>query len=154
MKKIIPPDIHRTSSFSIHVMYFVPTLLNLKYIETLDLMHNSASEFDLYMNDLEEIKNEIYTLKYAHYLCSLLLKIKNKSVSDNCNEPQYTDLMAPYSIAEKDLYPWLVPKYSTFYKFECCFGSNYTPITSNNYLFVENSPSKKSKLEFLLNNNP
>ncbi|OMJ28940.1 hypothetical protein AYI69_g1563 [Smittium culicis] len=151
MKKGMPPDMHLISAFSIHVMYFAPVLLNYNFIEPSDLTRNSSSEIEVFMNDLEEIKDKIFGLKYAHNLCSLLLKTKSKSVSDNCNDPQYTDLMVPYSITENDLYPWLVPKYSTFYKFECCFGSNYTPLTSKNYLFVENNPNKKSQLDYLLN---
>ncbi|OMJ16217.1 hypothetical protein AYI69_g7913 [Smittium culicis] len=150
----MPPDVHIISAFSIHVMYFAPVLLNYKFIEPSDLTHNSTSEFEIYMNDLVKAQDEICTLKYAHYLCSLLLKTKSKSVSENCNDPQYTDLMVPYSITENDLYPWLVPKYSTFYKFECCFESNYTPITSKSYLFLENNANKKIKLDYLLNNNP
>ncbi|OMJ16449.1 hypothetical protein AYI70_g6597 [Smittium culicis] len=119
-----------------------------------EIPHDFISDFDIYLNDLNSIKNDVSAIRYIHHLCTLLLEVKQKYVAEKYSHDQYISFMRPYSISANDLYPWLVPKYLTFFKFVCCFNSNYTPISLKKYLFISNNLNKKAKLEYLVNDAP
>ncbi|OMJ28293.1 hypothetical protein AYI69_g2238 [Smittium culicis] len=66
-----------------------------------------------------------------------LLKIKNAEfIKYDCLPLHLADQMAPYSISQNDLYPWIVPKYSSFCKFVCCFSANFSSVLTADYLFL------------------
>ncbi|OMJ21050.1 hypothetical protein AYI70_g3708 [Smittium culicis] len=64
-------------------------------------------------------------------------------------------MMKKFAISDVDLYPWIVPRYSSFYKFHCCFEGNSVSIDINEYLFHTNSDEPtKSKVNNNSSNNP
>ncbi|OMJ18739.1 hypothetical protein AYI70_g5181 [Smittium culicis] len=42
--------------------------------------------------------------------------------------------MKEFSISENDVYPWIVPKYLGFFKFDCCLLSNCSMINVDEYI--------------------
>ncbi|OLY80275.1 hypothetical protein AYI68_g5628 [Smittium mucronatum] len=89
--------------------------------------------------------------QYLHDLIARILALKQQvflkyplqssaDCSTTINSSKWTkttlDEMKKYSITGCDLYPWIVPKYSGFFKFPCCLASNYTAIDVIEYLNI------------------
>ncbi|OMJ13664.1 hypothetical protein AYI70_g8359 [Smittium culicis] len=93
------------------------------------------------INDID-IKDFVENTKYLpiSYLTEVFAKnvkiVKNSEQFINeSTRNQLNYQMSLYSISENDLYPWIIPKYSSLTKFDCCFSSNYTSINPFEYLF-------------------
>ncbi|OMJ27100.1 hypothetical protein AYI69_g3478 [Smittium culicis] len=96
------------------------------------------------VTDINEIFNKDFleNTKYLpiSYLTDVFTKnvliIKNsEQLIDESTRTQLADQMSLYSISENDVYPWIIPKYSSLTKFDCCFSSNFTSINPIEYLF-------------------
>ncbi|OMJ28294.1 hypothetical protein AYI69_g2239 [Smittium culicis] len=67
-----------------------------------------------------------------------LLSIKNIEFFNHKNVPADLSIkMAMFSISKGDMHPWIVPKYSSFCKFICCFPGNYSTVVAAEYLFFQ-----------------
>ncbi|OMJ16445.1 hypothetical protein AYI70_g5844 [Smittium culicis] len=150
-------NVHYTydmSTVTIWVFVCPAILLNYKFIKNINPENPFISDFDVMLKQIKLLKKDILTLEYIYYLIKRLGFLKTKHLSENPSECQYIDLLKIYSIDENDLYPWLIPKYSTFLKFECCFESNYTTIDLKDYLFLSDyrhGLDKRGKIDFLIN---
>ncbi|OMJ18105.1 hypothetical protein AYI70_g5550 [Smittium culicis] len=67
-----------------------------------------------------------------------LFSIKTAEFLNHKNFPADLSVkMAIFSISEGDMHPWIIPKYSSFCKFTCCFSGNYSTVDTAEYLFFQ-----------------
>ncbi|OMJ09848.1 hypothetical protein AYI70_g10686 [Smittium culicis] len=101
---------------------------------------NQSKNYDVYEQFIKNYRSSsklmpIYTLIDA--CIRNLLRIKNAEFLSYNHLPLHlADQMAAYSISQNDLYPWVVPKYSSFCKFVCCFSANFSSVHTAEYLFL------------------
>ncbi|OLY83804.1 hypothetical protein AYI68_g2043 [Smittium mucronatum] len=96
----------------------------------------------LVKNYFESSKNCILGSFLGIYIKNLY-DLKRIAFLKYCNNISALSLMLPYCSAPNDYYPWIVPKYSSYAKFLCCFSSNHTSIDINEYLFIASPHSSE-----------
>ncbi|OLY83313.1 hypothetical protein AYI68_g2549 [Smittium mucronatum] len=142
------------STFAIWKIFVSLILLNCKFIQDVDPLTNKASPFDKMFMEIENSGKEATAIKYSYLLISRVLALKENHYFKNLFYKQYLDLMVPYSLSENDIQPWVIPKYLTFHKFECCTQSNYSTLDVKEYLFLSSDSSvknRKSSISYLIN---
>ncbi|OMJ09802.1 hypothetical protein AYI70_g10721 [Smittium culicis] len=115
----------------------VPTLLVLLNCALVDYFiddKNISTIYKIMTSRFKNIGNRLDNVVYLDSLFKNLYLIKKLSHYNNSTEHDLISEMEKFAISEKDINPWIVPKYSTFFKFSCCFKSNYSTINIKDYL--------------------
>ncbi|OLY85691.1 hypothetical protein AYI68_g116 [Smittium mucronatum] len=141
------------SLFAIWKVFVSLMLLNCKFIQDDDPMADNSSLFDKMLNEIKNSGKKSTAIQYAYIIISKILIFKEINYPKNLSYKQYLDLMVPYSLSENDIQPWVIPKYLTFHKFECCTQSNYSTLNVKEYLFLssDSSENRKSRISYLIN---
>ncbi|OMJ22854.1 hypothetical protein AYI70_g2608 [Smittium culicis] len=109
-------------------------LMNLCFI------NDHESQFlteDFYFSFIDKILQTTANYLTAHNLYSILkisYTIKQSAFKKNCQYTKLRDLMLKYSISNLDVDPWLVPRFSTFFNYNCCLLSNYNTLDIKEFL--------------------
>ncbi|OLY77606.1 hypothetical protein AYI68_g8360 [Smittium mucronatum] len=101
-----------------------------------------AEAYETFIKNISLSSKNSEVAQTIHSFILHLYSLKSRRFIMHKSDNHLLDLMKPYSTSEYDLYPWLVPRYTTFIKFNCCLLSNYTSIDIKEYLFSNSPPFK------------
>ncbi|OLY84528.1 hypothetical protein AYI68_g1310 [Smittium mucronatum] len=150
--ELIKISIEQSDLFSDYINYFhrkyievgtfsrlIPlaaVLINASAIKFYKLESKASSKYSKLLRDFEfsSLNTENPSL-YKPLLNSLSL-IKQESIHENLKENDCAINMAPYSITEFDIYPWLASKFSSPLKYSCKTSHNFSTLICKNYLNI------------------
>ncbi|OLY80051.1 hypothetical protein AYI68_g5863 [Smittium mucronatum] len=120
-------------------MWSVCILINSCFILKSDSDEPKNPLYSCFINRYIETTKDIQIEPFIELYSQILYEMKKGEYIKYRNDALTHCLMSAYSITPNDLSPWIIPKYSSFIKFNCCFQSNYTSIDSKQYLFATSS---------------
>ncbi|OLY82909.1 hypothetical protein AYI68_g2962 [Smittium mucronatum] len=134
----------RSSSVTPWKMCGAVILLNLCFFKDYNDFDFTNRIYDDLLQGSLKSSEHAYTLENLFSILKISHSIKRTAFLKNKNYVDLHEIMAEFSVAPNDIDPWIVPRYSTFFKFPCCLKSNYNTLDISEYLHSNGNKRDKS----------
>ncbi|PWA01863.1 hypothetical protein BB558_001988 [Smittium angustum] len=102
--------------------------------------HNVPEKFQDYGTTVWTVSGAIISEKYFEVLTSLIsyvyyiVEIKSKKKVQNEKLKHLHKHMEPFGMYNSDIEPWIIPKYGSFFHYNCCGEVNFSTLDIEKYL--------------------
>ncbi|OMJ16761.1 hypothetical protein AYI69_g7696 [Smittium culicis] len=131
------PKPYRDSTTTPWKLFSAVIILNYSCTGKNNSINQPDSLYNTFANNFSSLSKHFDCITYLLLHLQSLFLIKKKSSLHNSSKSELHSLMDNFSIARYDIDPWLIPRYSSFIKFSCCFQSNHTTLDIHEYLYPD-----------------